>query len=98
MLETFSSRLQHPAGSVLKVGCNPGILSEGSYFDTPEEIDDDPNSAPSKRILQLSQRYQEVLHGNIAAQRIGLALMRQKCPHFGEWLDRLESLGQESET
>ena len=67
-------------------------------FRTPEEIDDDPNSAPSKRILQLSQRYQKVLHGNIAAQRIGLTLMRQKCPHFDEWLERLESLGQKSET
>ena len=66
-------------------------------FRTPEEIDDDPNSAPSKRILQLSQRYQKVLHGNIAAQRIGLTLMRQKCPHFDEWVMKLESLGQGNE-
>ena len=61
---------------------------------TPEEIDDDPNTAPSKRILRLSRHYQKVLHGSIAAQRIGLTLMRRKCPHFNEWLTRLESLGQ----
>ncbi|MCP4695542.1 MAG: DUF4276 family protein [Gammaproteobacteria bacterium] len=64
-------------------------------FRTPEEIDDTPHSAPSKRILRLSRQYQKVLHGSIAAQRIGLPLMRQKCPHFGEWQMRLELLGKE---
>ena len=67
------------------------LQSIADSFRTPEEIDDDPHSAPSKRILQLSQRYQKVLHGNIAAQQIGLPLMRKKCPHFGEWMARLES-------
>jgi len=65
-------------------------------FETPEEIDDDPRSAPSKRIIRLSHLYQKVLHGSIAAQQIGLPLMRQKCPHFGEWIARLESLGKEN--
>jgi len=63
-------------------------------FQSPEEIDDNPNAAPSKRILCLYPQYQKVLHGNIAAQRIGLALMRHKCPHFAEWLTKLESIGQ----
>jgi hypothetical protein len=62
-------------------------------FQTPEEIDDDPNTAPSKRILQLSQQYQKVLHGSVAAKLIGLNLMRRKCPHFAAWLTKLESLG-----
>ncbi len=65
-------------------------------FQTPEEIDDGSRSAPSKRILQLSQQYQKVLHGSIAAWQIGLPFMRQKCPHFGEWLEKLELSGQES--
>jgi hypothetical protein len=73
------------------------LQSIADSFQTPEEINDDPHSAPSKRILRLSQRqYQKVLHGNIAAKEIGLSLMRQECPHFREWLSRLESLGQES--
>lgn len=72
------------------------LQSIANEFRTPEEIDDNPYLAPSKRILRLSQRYQKVLHGNIAAQQIGLPLMRKKCPHFSEWLTRLESLGQES--
>lgn len=62
-------------------------------FPTPEEINDDPNTAPSKRILRLSRQYQKVLHGNIAAQQTGLARIREKCPHFNAWLIQLENLG-----
>jgi hypothetical protein len=66
-------------------------------FKTPEEIDDNPNTAPSKRIRKLIERYQKVPDGILAAQRTGLSLMRQKCPHFAEWLTKLESLQQENE-
>ncbi|MCD4825844.1 MAG: DUF4276 family protein [Phycisphaerae bacterium] len=81
-------------GVIPEQGITDDLKSIADSFQTPEEIDDDPNTAPSKRIFRLSQRYQKVLHGNIAAQRIGLALMRQKCPHFNDWQTRLESLGQ----
>ena len=74
------------------------LQSIADSFRTPEEIDDDPGSAPSKRILRLSRHYQKVLHGSMAAQRIGLPLMRQRCPHFNEWVSKLESLGQRNET
>ncbi|MGB2988092.1 MAG: DUF4276 family protein, partial [Phycisphaerae bacterium] len=56
----------------------------------PEGIDDDPKTAPSKRIRALAPRYQKVLHGIIAAKRIGLPTMRQKCPHFAQWFERLK--------
>ena len=65
-------------------------------FATPEDIDDDPNKAPSKRILELASRYQKVTDGNIAAREIGLTKMSQKCPHFAGWLRRLRELGQPS--
>ena len=58
----------------------------------PEGIDDNPKTAPSKRLLDLAAGYQKVLHGAIAAQRIGLARMRTACPHFRDWLERLEAL------
>lgn len=67
-------------------------------FTTPEEIDDDPNTAPSKRIAAICNEYQKVLHGILAARRIGLPLMRHKCPHFDEWLTKLEMLEQSNET
>ena len=63
-------------------------------FQTPEEIDDSPKTAPSKRILALAPDYQKVTDGSVAAARIGLETMREKCPHFNGWLNRLKSLGQ----
>lgn len=63
-------------------------------FNSPEEINDDPNSAPSKRIMALSPHYQKVLHGGIASQRIGLDHMRSRCHHFDEWVSTLEALAQ----
>jgi len=59
---------------------------------SPEGIDDNPETAPSKRILTLFSGYQKVLHGNISAQWTGLTTMRTKCPHFNEWVTKLESL------
>lgn len=61
-------------------------------FPSPEDIDDGPTTAPSKRIRHHSPSYEKVFHGTIAATRIGLATMRAECPHFNEWLTRLESL------
>ncbi len=68
------------------------LASIANQFGSPEEINDDSQSAPSRRILQMLPRYQKVVHGNIAAKRIGLQHMRGKCPHFDEWLKKLESL------
>jgi len=60
----------------------------------PEGIDDDPETAPSKRICALVPGYQKVVHGINAAKRIGLPMMRERCPHFAQWLEKLEQLGE----
>jgi hypothetical protein len=80
-------------GTVIhKPGATEALKSIASEFSTPEEIDDNPRKAPSKRILSISRQYQKVVHGNIASQRIGLDVMRHACPHFNQWLTKLESL------
>jgi len=61
-------------------------------FSTPEEINDSPMSAPSKRIEKLFRRYEKPLHGSLAAMEIGLSTIRAECPIFDEWLRRLEAL------
>jgi hypothetical protein len=63
-------------------------------FSTPEEINDSPISAPSKRVEALIPGYQKPLLGVQAASEIGLEKMRQECPHFRGWLHKLESLGK----
>ena len=61
-------------------------------FSNPEEIDDDPNTAPSKRIQELVPNYQKPLNGVLITEAIGLDMIRAECPHFDSWINRLESL------
>lgn len=62
-------------------------------FATPEDINDSPLTAPSKRIQQLFPAYQKVLYGPSGAKAIGLHTIRQQCPHFAAWLTSLELRG-----
>lgn len=59
-------------------------------YGNPEEINNGPHTAPSKRILGLFPGYRKTLHGPNAAQRIGLERIRSSCPHFSNWLSWLE--------
>lgn len=61
-----------------------------NQFGSPEEINDSPATAPSKRVELLIEGYQKPLYGNLAALEIGLARMRIECPQFGSWVTRLE--------
>jgi len=58
----------------------------------PELIDDNPETAPSKRIIQEIPEYDKTNAGIIVAEHIGLDKMRNQCPHFNDWLTRLEHL------
>ncbi len=56
----------------------------------PEDINDGPLTAPSKRVLAAMPEYQKTFHGPLIACEIGLDTMRQACPHFNAWLEKLE--------
>jgi hypothetical protein len=60
-------------------------------FKTPEEINDSPTTAPSKRIAALVPGYSKPFLGILAALEIGLGAMRFQCPEFRRWLEHLES-------
>jgi Domain of unknown function (DUF4276) len=61
-------------------------------FPTPEDINDDAVTAPSKRIIRVCPSYRKVVQGTTAARRIGIEAMRRECPHFRNWLEQLETL------
>lgn len=61
-------------------------------FTTPEEINNSPNSAPSKRIKKLFSGYDKPIHGSLAASEIGLNAIRSECHIFDNWLKRIEKL------
>ena len=69
---------------------SPHFQAIRDQFATPEEINDSPLTAPSKRILNLLPSYEKPLMGTLAVLEIGLESIRQECPLFRGWLERLE--------
>ena len=67
-----------------------------SLFQTPEEINDSPDTAPSKRIAGLIPGYNKSAHGHLLAEAIGLEAIRAECPRFAAWMARLEALAAPS--
>ncbi|MEA5572599.1 DUF4276 family protein [Calothrix sp. UHCC 0171] len=71
-----------------------GLQAERNEFPSPEHINDDPQTAPSKRILRSCPGYDNPLHGSLIAMDIGLDAIRGQCQHFHQWLSRLEEIGR----
>lgn len=66
-----------------------------SYHNNPEEIDNSPASAPSKRIakaLAKKYKYNKPKSGAMVTNSVGIEVLRQKCRHFDEWLLKLERI------
>jgi len=61
---------------------------------SPEEIDDSPLTAPSKRILNIFPSYKKVLHGVNIAREIGMHTIAGECKHFSDWVLRILSLSE----
>lgn len=61
-------------------------------FPTPEDINNSPTTAPSKRVLATYPKYRKVLHGKNGAAAVGIDRMRRECPHFRSWLETIEAL------
>ncbi len=58
----------------------------------PELVNDGPTTAPSKRLLAACPRYAKSTDGPTIVEKIGLERLRSSCPHFGQWIDWLETL------
>jgi Domain of unknown function (DUF4276) len=82
------------------LGRDPSRLNELKQifndFDSPEEINDSPMTAPSKRLLNLFPGYEKVVFGELIAGQIGLEMIRKRCPHFDAWVANLEQLGSQT--
>ena len=64
-------------------------------FQSPEHINDGPETAPSKRILKIfpDGTYSKTEHGPLIAESIGIERIRAKCPAFNEWVGKLQAWG-----
>ena len=79
------------AEAINREDLTPHLQDIRDCFPNPEQIDDSPDTAPSKRIVDLIPGYQKPLMGVLAAQAIGVDAMRAECPHFDSWLEQLEA-------
>jgi hypothetical protein len=60
----------------------------------PEEINESQDNSPSKRIIKHIPDYegQKAQVGPLVAQDIGLNILREKCPHFSAWIQKLQNI------
>ena len=74
------------------------LRRQANEVGSPELINDGQHTSPSKRIIAQFPEYEglKATAGPQAAERIGLAAIRSRCPHFAAWLHRLERLPEES--
>lgn len=68
------------------------LLAILNTYPNPELINDNPISAPSKRLEKIITGYSKIVFGSILAEEIGLNSMRQKSPRFNNWVDILENI------
>jgi hypothetical protein len=81
----FESRFPDDQSLILE------LLAIRRSFATPEHIDDHPDLAPSKRISSLRRDYKKPVDGPTIAANIGLAILRRECPHFDQWVAKMEA-------
>jgi len=62
----------------------PILQGDRNAFPSPEHINDNPLTAPSKRIRNCCDGYDKPLHGSLLAIDIGLDSIRQQCQHFNQ--------------
>ncbi|MGB4466509.1 MAG: DUF4276 family protein [Azovibrio sp.] len=71
------------------------LIAVAQAFPNPEDINDSPETAPSKRILHIfpDGTYSKTEHGPLIAESIGMDAIRAKCPAFSEWVGKLQAWG-----
>ena len=67
-----------------------GIREVIDTFPNPEDINDSPETAPSKRMQKLIHGYNKVVYGVSLIEYIGIDIILRKCPHFREWIEKLK--------
>jgi hypothetical protein len=68
-----------------------GIQSVIAKYPNPEDINDGPKTAPSKRLIndQLIRGYDKVNDGIMIIEEAGMEVILEKCPRFKSWIEKL---------
>ena len=69
-----------------------GKIREMSMGINPELINNHPETAPSKRILNLIPEYDKVTAGVSVVKHIGMDTLLDRCKHFADWVNTILQL------
>lgn len=69
-----------------------------SAFRSPEEINNNPATCPSQRIIKEYPEYEKVFHGQIISETIGIDIMLSQCNHFSQWIKEMTNICNPSKT
>jgi len=56
-------------------------------YGNPELINNNPETAPSKRLSSIIAEYEKVIHGNLIAIEVGITTIIEKCSRFRKWIN-----------
>ncbi|MDE2785869.1 MAG: DUF4276 family protein [Chloroflexota bacterium] len=84
----FGTLLNLPEGALER------LQTIREQFETPEDINNDTLTAPSKRIANIIPRYNKKVDGPMLAEEVGLDRICSECPRFNEWIADLEALAE----
>ncbi len=59
-------------------------------YNNPEDINTNPEKAPSKRLERIFG-YDKVVDGEMILEAIGIDKIISKCPRFSEWLEKIKA-------
>lgn len=60
-------------------------------YPNPEDINNSWKTAPSKRLESIFNDYKKINDGNTISEKISIEEMKEKCPHFSNWLNQIET-------
>ena len=95
MVHEFEALLYSDATILAKaIGISQELVDKViSECGSPEQVNNSPQTAPSKRLEHWSNNhYGKTTMGIKIAQQIGIVRMREHCPLFNQWLKTLEQL------
>lgn len=67
------------------------MLQVINEYPNPEDINDQPDTAPSVRLMKLIPGYEKVLFGIDILQQHGIPTLLARCPHFRAWVATIEA-------
>ena len=80
------------ASEIGKPGLVVDFIKIRREFATPEHINDNMITAPSKRIKGLFSQYDKVIHGSLIAIEVGVNTICEECHLFDAWINKLKAV------